>query len=48
MRGYKMITSAGFGVLESLVVIGMVAAFIMVGLVRVQEMDRNKKDTEGK
>ena len=40
-----MITSAGFGLLA---VIGMVAAFITIGFVRVQEMDRNKKDEEEK
>jgi len=43
-----MITSAGFGVFGSLAVIGMVAAFIVIGFVRVQEMDRNKKDEEEK
>jgi len=39
-----MITPAGSAVLESLVVIGMVAAFIMVGLVRAQKRDAEKKD----
>ncbi len=39
-----MITPAGSAVLELLVAIGMVAAFIMVGLVRAQKRDAEKKD----
>jgi len=39
-----MITPAGSAVLESLVAIGMVAAFIMEGLVRAQKRDAQKKD----
>ncbi len=39
-----MITPAGSGVLESLVALGMIAAFIMVGLVRAQKRDAEKKD----
>jgi len=43
-----MITAAGFGVFELLTVIGMLGVFIVVGLVRVQEIQRNKKDEEEK
>ncbi len=37
-----MITATGFGILESLVALGVVAAFIMVGLVRDKKKDTNK------